>query len=400
MDAEAAASGLTTGPESDARAKQEQKAQEEEDLSARKMFELLRSDFANTASFAAYLLQDRSLQKDLRVIVDVLDPLHREYQEYLEVHKNGQHAVLQASAQRSLGKWFRTVTDTLSLLDSNNLLTRLELTPVTLGKRVMALGDKAAAEDVRVTRCLFDVTVELCANRMWSQAHHCLVFPYVFAAAAAESERASNKARCLLSNLAAAWLKLEDTAKESNKCAPLLEDLCTAQWQITREMLVVGTNCGWHLQNEQLQELCFACFAGPMSTKDILESTFAWLRDSMRQSKNSKLANWSQFCYLLSSPYARHDGGVAQHLPTSSDFTELLRGGFSDQEILDLNVWAPAKTGMSDEIPSPQNISKIRPAGFQANRVTSAASAYVLNQADRNFQQCDAAWAGPMLWLL
>ena len=175
----------------------------------------------------------------------------------------------------------------------------------------------------------------------------------------------------------------------------LWEDLGTASWQITREILIQGLACDWNMDDPELKALCLACFSGPLSTRDILESAFGWLRDSLRQAKNNILANWTQFLYLIACPYARSQGGMSQYLPLDTDFGTLLRSGFSDREILDLNVWAPAKTSMTDKLPdSPQAISKIRLAGFAANRVASAASAYAMKEVANDFRQCDAAWAG------
>ena len=136
--------------------KESELLQEEEEKTARQLFDLLKAEHDNTAAFAAVLLQDRSLQRDLRIIVDVTTPLHNEYQDYLKVHKDGPAALLQASAQRSLGKWFRTVAETLRTLESSRLITRLELTPVTVSNSVLRLDDGSVAEDVRVTRALFD----------------------------------------------------------------------------------------------------------------------------------------------------------------------------------------------------------------------------------------------------
>ncbi|CAE7614243.1 unnamed protein product, partial [Symbiodinium sp. CCMP2592] len=373
--------------------------EEAETLSAKKMFDLLRAKYKNTAEFASVLLQDRTLQHDMRIIVDVTGPLHEEYQRYLDVHQSGHTELLQSSAQRSLGSWFGTVMKTVGLLQSTSLIARLELTPGPVARRVLELTDPAVSEDVRVINRLFDLVVELAANRMWSQAHHGLLFPYVFAAAAVDDARERARATRLLRDLANAWLKLEDAvvAAPGGPCAELLQDLGTSTWQVTREIFIQGRSCDWNLANAELQALCSTLFGGPISTKDILESTFAYLRDTMRQCKNSVLAQFTQYCYVAASPYGRHRGGIPHFRPSKSDFALLHRAGFDDSEINSLNIWAPAKTPLSDEIPSRQRIGKIRPAGFHANRVAAAASAYTLIAAPNDFDRVDAAWAGCLL---
>ncbi|CAE7273491.1 unnamed protein product [Symbiodinium microadriaticum] len=373
--------------------------EEAENLSAKKMFDLLRTKYKNTAEFASVLLQDRTLQHDMRIIVDVTGPLHEEYQRYLEVHQSGHADLLQTSAKRSLGSWYGTVMKTVQMLQSTKLIARLELTPGPVARRVLAMTDETVSEDVRAINRLFDLVVELAANRMWSQAHHGLLFPYVFAAAAVDDAREASRAKRLLRDLANAWLKLEDVvlAAPAGPCAELLQDLGTSTWQVTREILIQGRGCDWDLDNVELQNLCRALFGGPISTKDILESTFAYLRDTMRQCKNSTLAQFTQYCYVAASPYGRHRGGIPHFRPSKSDFATLHRAGFDDSEILNLNIWAPAKTPLSDDIPTRQRIGKIRPAGFHANRVAAAASAYALISAPADFERVDAAWAGCLL---
>ena len=337
--------------------------------SARKLFDLLRARYANTAAFAAALLQQRSLQKDMRVIYDVTGPLHEEYTSYLDAHTAGYEALLQESSQRSLAKWFVTVAKTMDLLTDTALIQRLELTPRPLGRHVLAVDSPTVAEDVRITCRLFEFVVELSANRMWSQAHHGLVFPYVFACAAVDGERDRARAQSLLRGIAKAWLKLKDQVcrEPQGPCADLWADLGTARWQVVREILVQGEGCGWDLGNPELQDLCKALFGGPLSMKDILESTFASLRDSIRQCKNSSMSQWTRFCYLICSPYGRHDGGVPLFRPERGDFSLLYKNGFDDTEILSLNLWSPARTPFSNDLPSSQKIDKIRPAGFHAN---------------------------------
>ena len=57
---------------------------------AKKMMDLLRGQYENTAAFADSLFQDSRLQRQCRILVDVLQFLHAEYASDLESHAAGQ----------------------------------------------------------------------------------------------------------------------------------------------------------------------------------------------------------------------------------------------------------------------------------------------------------------------
>ena len=184
-----------------------------------------------------------------------------------------------------------------------------------------------------------------------------------------------------LSEISSALLDLEEyCSQHRDKYArQLLEDLSTNRWQLTREMLQVGEACNWDAGNRDMQRLCWACYAGPASTKDTLEQVFNWLKDSLRSSKNKVLAGWTKFLYVLASPYTRASG-IQTMLPSVSDFSDFLHSNPQiDSEIARLHPFSAKTCDLDKELfPSAEAVAKIRPAGFHVNRRGSAAMSFLL----------------------
>ena len=365
-------------------------------LSSREVFNLLRSQYSNSANFATELLREPHLQRQLRVIVAASGPLHEEYKEMLEHHKTGQWGMLMMAAERSAGSWTKAMAGTLALLNDESLRKELGILPPS-PRFPLPLDDPTAREDVAICQNLFDLVTNLAANRAWSQMFYSMVFPWCLAAAYVQGETRKQSISRNLSDLANALLSLEEfcmqpTASDSAKA--LLYDIGTHNWAVTREVLVEGERCGWSLDDAELKALCVALFAAPHTTKEILESAFGWLRDTLRHNKNQKLSTWARFLYLLSNPYGNHDGGVTNILPSKADFQPLLLAGFNDKEITNLNLWSPQKTALGEDFPRPAQILGIRPAGFHANRVSASAMATALTFQRHGFRGLELLWTG------
>ena len=167
-----------------------------------------------------------------------------------------------------------------------------------------------------------------------------------------------------------------------------------ANCEVVRELLIIGAKCGHAWTDEELRYLVFSMFAGPGSTKDVLESAFNHLKDSVKSSKSKKFNPFTKLFYLLSNPYVRH-GGVQQVRPEIKDFQEFLTTGFQDTVITRLGIFQYSRTVLGGKFPKPSDlIGKFRSAGFFANRDAAAASAFLLHDAANNFQNAAHCWAG------
>lgn len=216
----------------------------------------------------------------------------------------------------------------------------------------------------------------------------------IFSLTESQCRKASSKWKMV----AKAWLKLEDYCLDNPRnsaTAMLLEDIALNRLQLTRHFMIRGLAVDWNFRDEELRSLAFAVFATPATTRDALESAFAWLRDcSMRQAKNRKMSAYTKYASLLMCPYALA-GGIQQVRAFAEDYTALRTSGFQDSEVMQLNPFKPLKTPLGKQFPTAAEIrDKWKPAGFQSNRVASAATALCLQQAPHDFAQIDKAWTG------
>lgn len=364
-------------------------------------FNILRGMYQNTAHFVAELLQDRFLQKQLRLIVHVLGPLHHEYASDLRCHKGGQTEVLYWHGDRAAGSYYATIAKTLNILSDESIVDLFGLRPQPMNlKGTLLRGDPRLVEETKLLTQYFSFIVELCANRAWSQSFWTLCFPYAIAGLYATETQDRLRSQTLCWNLCTRVLQLEDILHKSpgnKRLVKLRNDLGTCDFQLVREILVLGYQCNFSWQNHDLRELCFLMFAGPGTTKDALESAFNHLKDSVKSSKSKKFNPFTKFFYLLSNPYVQH-AGVDQIRPTIQDFHDMLSQGFQDSEITQHGIFNFRNTDLSKEFPTPNKLlGQIRKAGFFANRKAAAASAFLLQDSDNNFANVYKCWAGGMV---
>ena len=259
-------------------------------------------------------------------------------------------------------------------------------------------GNPEVAADLSIVQKFVKLMINIAGNRCWSQMFLTMCLPYSMASIFSLSELQCRKASSKWKMVAKVWLKLEDFClgnPRNSAAAMLLEDIALNRLQLTRQFMVRGLAIDWDFRDEELRSLAFAVFATPATTRDALESAFAWLRDcSMRQAKNRKMSPYTKYASLLMCPYALA-GGIQQVRAFAEDYTALRTSGFQDSEVMQLNPFKPLKTPLGKEFPTTAEIrDKWKPAGFQSNRVASAATALCLQQAPHDFSQIDKAWSG------
>ena len=365
-----------------------------------KQLQLLRENYSNTAAFAADLLQDRTLQKQARLICHVLNPLHSEYQSDLKAHSDGQTYVLYWHGDRASGTYYRnTVVKMFELLKDTSIVSLLGLRQQpSLHGQIMEPSSPLLETDTKLVQQFFRFVMELRANRCWSQSFWTLLFPYNIAGLYATDTTDRRRCQMLCKRLANALLALEDAIQKSpanHDLRVLRDSLGTADWALVREILKQGHDCDWDPNDAELRLLVFTLFAGPGSTKDSLESAFNFLKDSVKSSKSKKMGPFTRFFYTLANPYARH-AGVEQIRPTMEHFKDLLQEGFKDNEVLQHHLFAYKETPLGKNFPRPEQLmnAKVRKAGFHSNRNAAAAAAFMLHDAAHGFSHAGQCWPG------
>ena len=324
-------------------------------LSARQIFNLLKGQYSNTASLAADLFQEEGLQEKLRVIAGSLRPLHREYTYDFEMHKGGQQSMMTFFALRSDFHYYECVAQIVESMQDPIWVQTLDLNPRPGAEQHLPPADDmsvAMKADSARLQVLCDFNMHLASNRCWSQAFYCFLLPFSFAGIYHPNAERRQIIMDRLSEMATALLDLEDYLSEQKDryAQQLLEDLSTNRWQLTREILLQGEACNWDPCNRELQRLAWAIFAGPGSTKDVLEQVFNWLKDGLRSSKGKTLSGWTKFLYILTSPYTAASG-IRTLLPSIADFSDfLLQNPSPDKEISALHPFHALSKDLDKEL--------------------------------------------------
>ena len=121
-------------------------------------------------------LDDRQLQKLLRIFVDGAQPLHNEFAKHLEDHKPGSYGMLAWHARRASGQMTQeTICATLNLLSSSKMAARLAFTPA--GSVPLDIAE--LPEEAETAEVLYKFLTELAGNRAWSQQFLSLCLPYI-----------------------------------------------------------------------------------------------------------------------------------------------------------------------------------------------------------------------------
>ena len=366
---------------------------------ARKVFNILRGQYDNTAALAADLLNDHNLQLRLRIIAGSLRPLHDEYKWDFEVQKQGQEGMMELFARRANFHFYNCVVKMFDLLQDSHWIEDLELCPASGNEHCQPDDSVCMKSDASVLKTLFQFNVHMASNRCWSQAFYSLLFPYAFSGIYHPDPEQRGQVMSRMSKMAQGLLDLEDYClkHKDNHASSLLKDLSTNKWQLTREMLIQGEGCKWNSKNREMQWLAWACFAGPGSTKDVMELAVNWLKDSLRSAKNKLIKGWTKFLYLLCSPYTAASG-VATLVPTISDFTAYLSAQPSPLiEIPKMHPFNPLSADLNRKIlPNAQAVENIRFAGYHTNRNGAAAAAFLLKhtQTGQSMDKLPQAWPG------
>ena len=373
---------------------------EEPEPATRAAFNALRASYKNTAGFVLDLFQDKKyLQDKLKLIVYDLEDLHAEYSHGLKMHRAGQESMMRFVAERSAGStWMTTVNKMLTRLVSGSFTEIVDLHPgPSLHAQELSSDDLRLVRDHVLVKHHADFLLDLCSNRIWSQSFFGLCWPYMLSQAYLEDEQGRRRARALWKLTTETLLSLEDFCAANPLATDahvLLKDFGTNEWQLSRECMVLMHRHDYSPDHPEIKELAWQAFAGPFSTKDLLESAFNHIKDSgERQSRSNRMSPYTRWSYLAVNPYAR-DSGVKQSQPDKHDFAQLSTRPTLVARTFACKPFTASATKLPPDAPSRQAIEQQwRPAGYLANRQSAAAVAFAIH-ARANFGQAQHAWAG------
>lgn len=138
---------------------------------------ILKNSYKNNAAFILALFEDTHLKQKIRLICFDVEDLHQEYILVHKMHEEKQFKRFQSD--RSCGK--------LCLGTASAMMTRLISRSIVSELKI----GKDPAGDSTLIKLHWNFLLDLCGNRLWSQAFFSMCFPWNMAMIFAESDEDS-----------------------------------------------------------------------------------------------------------------------------------------------------------------------------------------------------------------
>ncbi|CAE7437373.1 unnamed protein product [Symbiodinium sp. CCMP2592] len=365
-----------------------------------KEFNALREEYRNSWGMAADFLLDRDLQKRLRVIYLTLAPLEREYYDDVKKQQKGQKELARWAAHRAAGD-STVVAETLQLLHNPVLFEQLSM--ASSDENDASLEDPWVKEEAALCDMVFDMVTEVAAARVWSQAMFRVMMPQLCAGVLHEDAAVATRLCNFMNRLTEAALEAEKVVGNQALTA-CLNDMAWNQSQAARELMKIGKDCQWTPADNTLVEFAFRLYAGPHSTKFILEDQFNHLQHLSRlQTKGrSHMAKPSQYFYTATSPIlsTAHLPGPKVAFASFQQCLQVAGRRRSDMEAKQkqLALYKPGQHKVPEALGTKKQILGLtrtwKAAGYRSNRVAAAATMLVLTGQQNSWQHIARAWSG------
>ena len=347
----------------------------------------------------AGFMSDGRLQQVARLIVEISSPLENAYYKALEAAAEGWHVQASFAASRSLGQYVDTVHDILEKLGQKKLHDVLQMTKPSRRARPEEMPEWALQEQELLSTCS-KFAASLASNVFWSNAHFWMSMPALLSTVLSKDSARRAEAKQHAKLLVTTVLKAERHECSDGAWSALLADLGWHKQQFARETMALFLQADFDSKNTCLRKLAKRMYMGSSTTKDLLESTFAFLhRKASTHSTNYKMADSCKWLYSIVSPYAEA-GGCPQVLPEQSDFDTVLGPtGLPDRLYASQNMFSIKNTLLPnpEAMHRPKQIkeSKWRNSGPLAQqRSSAAAAAYLMQDQESRWSHIDLCWVG------
>ena len=206
------------------------------DPQTKKEFDSLREDYKNSWAMCADFLQDKDLQKRLRILVISLGPLESEFFRDVAEQKGGQLQLARWAARRAAGE-SPVVTETFQLLHDPDVFERLGM---FRGTQADVLPEEPwVQEEMALCDMLFNMIVEVAAARAWSQAMFRVMLPQLCAGLLHENQETAQRLCNFMRQVSEAVLEAENVVG-NRTLAACLSDMAWHKTQAARELMKMG----------------------------------------------------------------------------------------------------------------------------------------------------------------
>lgn len=354
-------------------------------------------------AMARAFAEDEHLQLKGILILELTSPLGKEYSDDLKAFQGGEESQLAWSAARAQGRrhWKLTVQNVLDVLQTSGLYRRLRCAvPTGNGafNRPPDQPDGLIEEKKKIIQDMWLLGLETVSQYICTHVMFSWCLPNCFAVfLLPERERTEEISRVKL--LVSSVLKAHEVlAREKNdKLKEAVMDLGWPKCQMAVIMVFLMLQANFSPNDEKCIKLARDLFRSTSTTKDVMESVFAHLRDvSMKQNKNQRLGNVGKWFYATTS--AAPEGSHEVFRPSREQFARFLEKAenksLPQRHLFDMRCTLLPQTHKFEVTPESVQQEKWRPAGPLSHQRSAAAGALLTQLAESNFAAVGDAWAG------
>eukprot|EP00435_Cladocopium_sp_Y103_P032780 s324_g8.t1 len=328
------------------------------DPANRSEFNTLRGEYKNSWSLCANLYQDKDLQKRLRIIFLCLAPLEQEFYADVKAQEGGQVCLARWAGARALGAWNKCISETLGLLTSADLFQKLGMETSNKVIPEEHRQEPWVQEEFALTKMVFNLVLHVAAARAWSQSMFGIQLPQLCAGMLHEDPDARQRA-------------------------------CKLMALFARAVIAAEKDCNWSSSDGTLLEFSWRLYAGPHTTKFILEDQFNHLQHiaSAQNKGRAYMAKPSQYFYCATSPIlrtAKLPGPEVVYSTFQSCFSDLVakvrekKGSEIPRTHGASDLYRPSQHPLPEKLGSEAEwMKKQRDWKAAANRVATAATMYL-----------------------
>ena len=241
-------------------------------------------------------MSDRKLQQHAILLCAISLPLEADYYNELKLTAEGLESQKELAARRANYEWMDMIVDILEIPMKRDLWARLKFTQPFGMEFEEATGLRWAQEEFEILRQAHSFASCLASNLSWANMMFANCLPHCIAVYLHPDEWVREERGKEIADMIRCILAVEKEvfhtrlAKKPGQrgfvlpaLAECLRDVGFHLFQLARYVMMLGHQTEYKLDSTEMIELAEILYGGSATTKDLLESTFAFLHAEGKQ---------------------------------------------------------------------------------------------------------------------
>ena len=256
-------------------------------------------------------------------------------------------------------------------------------------------------QEAKLLQRMFDMGLEMAAQYACTHSMYDAL-PHKFAVFLLDDPSERKAAVKELKLLVLATLKAFEMLENGEGTTALREayvDLGWPETEVGKLMAALLLQGDFNEDDPKCKSLAQKLFCASSTTKDVLESVFAHLRDVAHKANTNMMLSSSSKWYYATTALSPETGGHRRLLPSKHTISRYLNRpnsarNFNEKMLFDMRTTLLPMSGKFDITADQVVKQKWRPAGPLSCQRASAAGHLLIQQANADFKQLPSAWAG------